>query len=222
MRRDGGAAGSGGGMRRDGGLPPDAAPVRDSGSGGGGPREAGPPPDAGPTGSCPAGNDFCPARGGAPAGCWPAGVQCNTVVQCPDGPLACPVARNAADCATGGCVAPVTREGDAASCADGADNDLNGYVDCADFACLAHPSIDACHGENTDGACGNGRDDDGNGYADCRDLACLISPAVTVCGVHENSDALCSNGVDDDGDGHADCDDRVCRDSPFVRVCARQ
>ena len=61
-------------------------------------------------------------------------------------------------------------EGGLASCVDGADNDRDGYRDCADFGCRWLSFCDAA--EDTAGECGDGVDNDGDGYTDCQDFAC--------------------------------------------------
>jgi len=74
-------------------------------------------------------------------------------------------------------------------CANGVDDDRDGYRDCADPQCA-----DRCVE-----ICGNGRDDDGDGRADCLDAGC-----GHLCGED------CTNGADDDGDWIADCADIDC------------
>lgn len=74
------------------------------------------------------------------------------------------------------------------ACADGMDNDCDGFVDCADRNCSCTGTCGAvvvgctCSGaENTNTACGDGRDNDCNSFIDCRDFNCSRTPAVTVC-----------------------------------------
>ena len=82
-----------------------------------------------------------------------------------------------------------------ADCADGIDDDYDGFIDCMDLDCLNSPDC-------TEVDCANGVDDDGNGFADCCDADCLGDPA---CAIED-----CANGVDDDGNGFADCQDCAC------------
>ena len=83
-------------------------------------------------------------------------------------------------------------------CSNGVDDNENGRLDCADPSCVDDP---AC-GEID---CTNSQDDDGDGRTDCADDECLLHPA---CGER------CDNLVDDDGDGAADCADPDCGADP--------
>jgi len=80
-------------------------------------------------------------------------------------------------------------------CGDGADEDEDGTVDCADPDCAMRPPC-------VEGSCRNGVDEDGNGLIDCADPVCEGQPACR--------EASCTNGTDDDGDGAADCADSDC------------
>ncbi|MBN2722569.1 MAG: lamin tail domain-containing protein [Deltaproteobacteria bacterium] len=88
-------------------------------------------------------------------------------------------------------------------CADGIDNDANGYIDCADGACNG---VGSCGTENTDAFCGDSIDNDGDGDIDCEDDECY---GHGVCG-DENTTAFCSDGIDNDNDGDIDCVDTDC------------
>ena len=55
------------------------------------------------------------------------------------------------------------------NCADGVDNDLDGFVDCADADCDGNS---ACFEDCTDGL-----DNDIDGFVDCADADCLAAPA---------------------------------------------
>jgi FG-GAP repeat len=79
-------------------------------------------------------------------------------------------------------------------CDDGADNDNDGWADCADQDCAA-----TC-GE----VCDNLIDDNGDGNIDCIDPLCEGS-----CG-DGPVDEDCRNGVDDDHDRLVDCGDDDC------------
>ncbi len=74
------------------------------------------------------------------------------------------------DLDTDGGVTRLTAQSDArpAGCADGADNDGDGLVDCADPGCGGSAECAPPGGE----ICGNCLDDDGNGHADFDDPAC--------------------------------------------------
>ena len=74
-----------------------------------------------------------------------------------------------ADCADWDCGNEVARTG-GEDCANGIDDDLNGWTDCADFRCTFAP---ACPGE----ICDNGIDDDFDAYVDCNDFDCLAHEA---------------------------------------------
>jgi hypothetical protein len=167
------------------------------------------------------------------------------------------------------------------TCADGVDNDCNGFIDCLDPSCrgaaavcaatldagrpprdaAGRRDVGACTpsgAENTDSTCADGVDNDCNGFVDCNDFGCSRAPAVTVCrrdggssidvppprdsGVHrdsgvrrdsgtrrdigpctasgmENTNASCSDGVDNDCDGYVDCNDFNCSRTAAVTVC---
>lgn len=78
-------------------------------------------------------------------------------------------------------------------CDDGLDNDGDGDVDCADFACRKSPDcVEDCE---------NGVDDDADGLIDCEDGFCF-----EVFGCYED----CGDGLDGDDDGLVDCDDPDC------------
>jgi hypothetical protein len=95
-----------------------------------------------------------------------------------------------------------------AACHEGADNNLNGLIDCADLSCYhKNDAGHLCPANETQCAlvghincCGNGSDDDFNGPIDCADASCATDP--TYC-LAEN----CSNGVDDNGNLLVDCAD---------------
>ena len=84
-------------------------------------------------------------------------------------------------------------------CANGADDDDDGFVDCADQDC----TDDAACGESS---CDDSVDDDGDGLVDCDDPDCDCTPAACEAPCLED----CSNGVDDDKDFLVDCVDPDC------------
>jgi hypothetical protein len=92
-------------------------------------------------------------------------------------------------------------EDDEISCSNGADDDLDGIVDCHDESCDA---TTVCH-EDNEAACGDGRDNDVDGIVDCYDVDCVETAAC-----HENFEASCSDGADNDVDRFVDCDDPDC------------
>jgi len=83
-------------------------------------------------------------------------------------------------------------------CDDGADNDVDGAVDCADGDCASDP---ACASE----ICDNGLDEDGDGKTDCADDDCV---SFVLCTLPDELD--CADGFDNDGDGYVDCADSDC------------
>lgn len=93
------------------------------------------------------------------------------------------------------------------ACADGADDDEDGAVDCADADCAARaPCIET--------RCADEADDDGNGLVDCADPACADA---SVC--HER---ICDDEADNDGDGLVDCADPSCaRREPCAETACR-
>ena len=77
---------------------------------------------------------------------------------------------------------PLGAETTLAACADGLDNDADGYVDCDDWSCYLQSSgassaaIAAClptH-ERELAECQDGLDNDGDGYVDCADFTCTL------------------------------------------------
>lgn len=125
-------------------------------------------------------------------------------------------------------------------CYDGADNDGNGKIDCADSACsgLASclPDVENCllpgdeDGNGTsdcsDPACANipaclakpeicssGKDDDGDGLIDCADPDCA---GAAICDTGREN---CTNSIDDDGNGKADCYDEACAETTACALC---
>ena len=107
---------------------------------------------------------------------------------------------------------PWSVEADDAACANGEDDDQNGYTDCADFGCSRNPAVTVCVGavyEHAPTECANGQDDDGDGLTDCADPDCAKNPFHAVC-PRAALECGCAEGVDGDGDGLAGCADHDC------------
>lgn len=102
----------------------------------------------------------------------------------PENPCTCPI-----DC---GLPAP---EGLGLTCADGIDNDCDGFIDCADPGCAGNP---AC-------VCGNGVCTPPENQCNCP-IDCG-PPTITEVG-------LCTDGLDNDCDGPTDCADPDCIGDP--------
>ena len=75
-------------------------------------------------------------------------------------------------------------------CADGIDNDGNGFKDCEDFSCRRATDItvrQACQesvGETSlevNQRCSDGVDNDNDSFIDCDDWDCSYNPLATVC-----------------------------------------
>ena len=90
-------------------------------------------------------------------------------------------------------------------CADGEDNDGDGYTDCEDPNCASDPE---CLEPEI---CNDSIDNDGDGFVDCDDWDCDDDPA---CEGSSSGSEDCSDGEDNDGDGFVDCDDWDCDDDP--------
>ncbi len=85
------------------------------------------------------------------------------------------------------------------NCADGVDDDGDGFRDCADPDCS---SVPPCVPETN---CSNQIDDNANGLTDCRDPSC---DGAGFC--EFNQETSCDDGNDNDGDGNTDCADPDC------------
>ena len=81
-------------------------------------------------------------------------------------------------------------------CADGADGDVDGLIDCDDPDCeRRQPCIEL--------SCDDGEDNDGDGLSDCDDPHCQEDSAC--------QESLCDDGEDNDADQLIDCDDPSCQ-----------
>ena len=107
----------------------------------------------------------------------------------------------------------VEGSGEFGQCDDGADNDRDGFIDCADADCLLDP---ACGGPVFE-VCDDGVDNDGDRLIDCDDPECAFAP---ICA---GTERICDDGIDNDGDGRIDCRDPDCARDPFcggaVEIC---
>ena len=89
-------------------------------------------------------------------------------------------------------------------CADGADNDGDGYTDAEDPGCVATDQA------LETGPCEDGADNDGDSWIDEEDPGCEGNPANATEDLDWGSQ--CNNGTDDDGDGYTDGADPECDD----------
>jgi len=123
-------------------------------------------------------------------------------------------------------------------CADGVDDDCDGFTDCADPNCAARAcgafgrvcfaaQCQCVHdgGVTASELCANGIDDDCDGLTDCAQGSCAQKACGTngktclgdtcTCvpadgGVSEHTETRCADGVDNDCDGLKDCGDSDC------------
>ncbi len=114
-------------------------------------------------------------------------------------------------CVSGACV--VRGE---TSCTDGADNDMNGFTDCADSSCNVQSCGNGClclSLRKAEQACGDGMDNDGDPQTDCADSDCAgreCGDGGCTCVSSAKKETSCSDMRDNDGDGQADCNDSDC------------
>jgi cysteine-rich repeat protein len=98
------------------------------------------------------------------------------------------------------CGPPLPLEGPEPECTDGADNDCDGLVDCADPDCAIYPICG--------GPCGDGICDPGVPENPCNcEVDCGPPHPIEPLG-------LCADGIDNDCDGFIDCDDPDCTADP--------
>lgn len=88
-------------------------------------------------------------------------------------------------------------------CTGGADEDEDGFIDCADQVCFDEAICEGLPPED----CSGGEDEDGDGRVDCADSECLMA-------LECKSGEKCDIPGDDDADGVADCEDPECRGVP--------
>jgi hypothetical protein len=108
---------------------------------------------------------------------------------------------------------PWSSESTDTACADGRDNDQNGYADCDDFACSRNLAVTVCgawaHYESSPTSCANNGDDDRDGLVDCADPDCAENPFFDTCPARP-FESDCSGATDGDGDGWTGCRDLDC------------
>ena len=96
------------------------------------------------------------------------------------------------------------------ACADGADDDGDGAVDCADPDCAdadpCQPPRERCDGE---------ADLDGDGDAGCADADCDLAPCDAAGRVCEGGACTCPSGLDHE----LDCGDRLDGDCDGLDDC---
>lgn len=115
-------------------------------------------------------------------------------------------------------------------CNDGADNDLDGLIDCADGDCAGLaicPIAVAAYAtpfQPASEVCNDNVDNDLDGLADCDDADCsqesFCSMPVALYGVpiEPSRPEICNDGIDNDRDGAVDAADADCR--PVMRYMA--
>ncbi|MDB5050877.1 MAG: Tryptophan synthase alpha chain [Fibrobacteres bacterium] len=115
---------------------------------------------------------------------------------------------------------PTPVENTAETCADHADNDANGLVDCDDPACgflsACQTVNNADNAENTLVRCSDGIDNDNNGQVDCADARCQAFQKCQAPVLAENTPALCGDKIDNDNNGKVDCADAQCQP---LKIC---
>ena len=100
------------------------------------------------------------------------------------------------------CTGPECELGPA--CNDGADNDGDGMIDCADANCAMEPN---CLPETV---CDDGLDNDLDTLVDCLDMDC---DGVGIC--EFGNETTCGDDLDNDADGDIDCADTQCAAQPL-------
>lgn len=110
---------------------------------------------------------------------------------------------------------PWSSESTDTACADGRDNDQNGFADCDDFGCSRNPAVTVCGAwaeyESSPAFCSNDGDDDRDGLVDCADPDCAENLFFDSCPApRSESDCSGSGATDADGDGWTGCQDLDC------------
>ena len=72
-------------------------------------------------------------------------------------------------------------ENSTSACADGDDNDGDGYIDCDDEDCEYTDTCQAVAFEGDESTCSDGIDNDGDGYIDCNDFSCEAACEPEEC-----------------------------------------
>ena len=100
-------------------------------------------------------------------------------------------------------------------CQNGADDNGDGAVDCADPSC-AYQDVCETRPESDEAKCQDGADNDRDGSYDCADPDCAGASTCWWAWSNWNpgnwaaAETDCGNGADDDGDGYYDCADSEC------------
>jgi hypothetical protein len=135
-------------------------------------------------------------------------------------------------CTAGACAAPGET-----LCNDGADNDGDTLIDCADSDCNGASCGTGCAcggGTKTETLCTLGNDEDGDGQSDCADSDCNLLSCGQGCTCFglAKTESGCADGLDNDGDSKIDCNDvetdgsgdcpsgRACKAAPNTSACS--
>lgn len=116
------------------------------------------------------------------------------------------------DCLDADCDMNTDCETGDAECTAGADEDMDGLVNCED------PGCDGFDGENGDGTgdpcefgvetlCNDGFDNDADTLVDCADDTDCNAMGMAIAPCENDNETICDDGIDNDGDGMADCAD---------------
>ncbi len=98
-------------------------------------------------------------------------------------------------------------------CADGIDNDGDGWIDAQDPQCYSRWGAESADGVGRfmTTACNDGIDNDGDGLVDAFDPGCVDgNDASEVEGLQRPTPSVCADGIDNDGDGLIDNRDPGC------------
>ncbi|MEK9176881.1 MAG: PKD domain-containing protein, partial [Patescibacteria group bacterium] len=110
----------------------------------------------------------------------------------------------------------ITVTGNVGQCADGVDNDSDGYTDCADRGCHTDGNASnaaSCNPERVENPqCSDTVDNDGDATADTQDPGCHTDANAGNAASYNPGDdnevnTQCSDGIDNDGNGTADLAD---------------
>jgi len=100
-------------------------------------------------------------------------------------------------------------------CSDGADNDGDKLVDCADPDCSAAPNCGGvAYGVPFEANCTDKVDNDGDNLVDCADPDCQQTSACSGVKYGVPIETECADKIDNDGDNLIDCADSDCVNAP--------